>query len=410
MHDVTTQSTGAVGRQPAVDYDPASYEIQADPFPVYRWLRDDAPLYWSERYGFYALSRFEDALAVYTAPEIYSSAAGPQLEARGDALAMQQEMMIAKDPPRHTQLRKLVSRAFTPRRVAELEPFVRGICQELLDELSATGDGDWIASFGSLLPSTVITTLMGYPASYRERLRILTDRLMHREPGELSPSADASAAGTELYLMLADLVQERRANPGVDMCSALVHAEIMEDGERQVLDDHQIAMFYVLLAVAGYETTTKLLGNLVVQLEQFRDQRKLVVDDLTLVSNTIDESLRYEGPAQYQIRLTTEPVRWYGMSLPAGTRMVVVNGAANRDEREFPDPDAFNVRRNASRHLAFGHGIHFCLGASLARMEAAVALQELLSRFPGYEVDLDGLERKWSSNFRGWSKVPITLT
>jgi cytochrome P450 len=189
-----------------------------------------------------------------------------------------------------------------------------------------------------------------------------------------------------------------------------VQAEIVEDGERQVLDDHQIAMFYVLLAVAGYETTTKLLGNLVVQLERFRDQRKLVADDLALVPNAVEESLRYEGPAQYQIRLTTEPVTWYGKTLPAGTRMVLVNGAANRDEREFPDPDVFDVRRVGVRHFAFGHGIHFCLGASLARMEGTVALEELMSRFPNYEVDVDGLERKWSSNFRGWSKVPITLS
>ena len=393
-----------------MEYDPASYEIQADPFPVYRWLRDEAPLYWSDRYEFYALSRFDDVLAAYTAPDVYSSSAGPQREAVGDSQAMQQEMMIAKDPPRHTQLRKLVSRAFTPRRVAELEPFVRGVCRELLDDLVAAGGGDWMSSFATLLPSTVITTLMGYPPTYRERIRTLTDRLMHRDPGQLAPSEDAAAAGLELYQLLADLVQERRANPSDDMCTALLQAEIVEDGERQVLDDHQIAMFYVLLAVAGYETTTKLLGNLVVQLERFRDQRKLVADELGLVANAVEESLRYEGPAQYQIRTTTRPVTLYDTSLPGGTRVVLVNGAANRDEREFTDPDLFDVRRAGTRHVAFGHGIHFCLGASLARMEGTVALEELMSRFPNHDVDLDGLERKWSSNFRGWSKVPIRLS
>jgi cytochrome P450 len=226
--------------------------------------------------------------------------------------------------------------------------------------------------------------------------------LLHREPGDLAPQADAAAAGTELYQLLADLVQERRANPADDMATALVQVE--------ELDDHQIAMFYVLLAVAGYETTAKLLGNLVVQLQEYPEQRRLVIDDRTLASNAVEESLRYDGPAQYQLRITTEPVVLHGHEIPSGSHVVIVAGAANRDEREFPDPDVFDLKRDAPRHLAFGHGIHFCLGASLARIEAVVALEELLDRFPDYEVDLTGLERRWSSNFRGLSAVPIRLS
>lgn len=383
-----------------MEYDPASYEIQADPFPVYRWLRDEAPVYRNERHGFYALSRFEDVLGALTRPEVFSSTSGPQLEATTEGLADLQEMMIGTDPPKHTELRKLVSRAFTPRRVNELEPFVRQTSRALLEELAERGSGDFVASFGALLPATVITTLMGFPTSYRDDVRTLTDRLLHRDPGALAPPPDAAAAGMELYLMLAELVRERRAHPTDDMATALTETE---------LDDHQIAMFYVLLAVAGYETTAKLLANLVVELEQFRDQRKLVADDLSLVPATIEESLRFESPAQYQLRVTTEPVTLHGTTIDAGERVVIVAGAANRDEREFTDPDAFDVRRNASRHLGFGHGIHFCLGASLARMEGVVALEELLARHPDYEVDLGGVERRWSSNFRGLSKVPITL-
>jgi cytochrome P450 len=286
--------------------------------------------------------------------------------------------------------------------VNELEPFIRETSRTLLDDLAREGSVDWIASFAALLPATVITSLMGFPSSYRERIRTLTDRLLHREPGDLAPQADAAAAGMELYQLLADLVQERRANPADDMATALVQVE--------ELDDHQIAMFYVLLAVAGYETTAKLLGNLVVQLQEYPEQRRLVIDDRTLASNAVEESLRYDGPAQYQLRITTEPVVLHGHEIPSGSHVVIVAGAANRDEREFPDPDVFDLKRDAPRHLAFGHGIHFCLGASLARIEAVVALEELLDRFPDYEVDLTGLERRWSSNFRGLSAVPIRLS
>jgi cytochrome P450 len=383
-----------------VEYDPSSYEIQDDPFTVYRWLRDEAPLYRNDRFDFWALTRFTDVLAALGDPATYSSAQGTQLESGGASLAIQQEMMLFKDPPDHTVLRKLVSRAFTPRRVAEMEATVRDLCSTFLDDLAASGGGDLVDGYAGRLPMTVIASLVGIPLANADDVRDWADRINHRDPGSVEPPADAAAAGMELYLYFDAMLKERRAAPQDDMASALVATGITQE---------QAVMFCVLLALGGYETTTKLIANLAVALARHPDQRALVAGDAALVPNAVDESLRHDSPSHYQARVTTTDVVWHGTTVPAGARILLVNGAANRDDREFAAPDDFDLRRSPERHLAFGHGPHFCIGASLARLEARVALEVLLERCPSYEIDLDNLERRHSSNFRGLSKAPVAL-
>jgi cytochrome P450 len=393
----------------ALEYDPGSYEIQADPFPAYRWMQAEAPLYRNERLGFWALTRFDDVLAGLSDAETYSSAAGTQLESDPATMASQGEMMLFNDPPKHTVLRKLVNRAFTPRRVRELEDGIRVLCKQLLDDLAARGEGELVEDFAARVPMTVIGMLIGIPAADHDAVRHLTDRINHREPGTVQPPPDSIEAGVEVYRYVHALVGERRRAPCDDMATALVQAETDDDGRVHRLTDHQIVMFCILLALGGYETTTKLLANLAVALERFPDQKAALLADAALVPSAVEESLRHDAPSHYQGRVTTRPVTWYGTTVPEGSRILLVNGAANRDERVFTDPDRFDVRRQFERHLAFGHGVHHCLGANLARLEAVVALTELLPWLPTIEVDLDGLERRWSSNFRGWSVVPVRV-
>lgn len=394
-----------------MDYDPSSYEIQADPHPVYRWMREEAPLYRNERLDFWALTRFEDVLAGLVDHRTYSSAQGTLIEqgmGTGRGQAEGAEMMIFSDPPTHTRLRKLVSRAFTPRRVAELEPAIRELCAGWLDPLVARGGGDMVKDFAALLPMTVISMLLGIPEADRDRARRWSDGMLHRDPGSVDPPPSAMEAGANLYAYLTEQMEERRREPRDDMMTALVRAEIDDDGGgTRRLTDAQVVNFCLLLAVAGNETTTKLIGALTVALEEFRDQRELLLDDPGLVPGAVEEILRFDPPSHYQGRVNTRDVEWHGRHVPAGSRILFVNGAANRDDREFADPDRFDVRRDVERHLAFGQGIHHCLGAALARLETRVALEEMLRRMPGFEVDLEHLERMHSSNVRGLSGVPF---
>jgi cytochrome P450 len=397
-------------RADVVDYDPSSYAIQAHPFGVYKRLRNEAPLYRNERLGFWALSRFDDVHAALADPATYSSAEGVQLESSAANLGLQAEMMLNMDPPKHTQMRALVSRAFTPKRIAALEPDLRILCRDLLDRIAARGGGDAVRDYAAVIPVAVITALIGLPDEARDNLKQLTDRINHREPGSVHPPADASVAGADLFRLFAALVAARKEHPADDMATALLAARIEgEDGSVHGLADHQIAMFDLLLAVAGYETTSKLIANAIVALERFADQRRLLLADPARVPAAVEETVRYDGSSQYVARVTTCPVELHGQEVAAGSRVVLVLGAANRDEREFDEPDRFDVTRTIRRHLAFGHGIHYCLGAALARLETKVAIEELLNRFPNYRVDLDRVERKYSSNFRGLSAAPFAV-
>jgi cytochrome P450 len=381
-------------------YDPYAYEIHDDPYPTYARLRDEAPAYYNPRLDFWALSRFHDVWDAIQDWERYSSAEGVSLE-RGSGT--RPPMIIAMDPPRQQKLRRLVSRAFTPRRVAELEPTIRALTRKHLEPLLARGACDFIQDFAAKLPMDAISTMMGVPESDQDQLREWADTLLHREEGKSEiPQAGLEASGRLARYFAEDLAR-RRARPGDDLVSALLDTEV--DGER--LSDAEIIGFCFLLVIAGNETTTKMLGNAMTLLARHPDQRAWLVANPAGIAGAVEEVVRYDNSTQMLARVLTRDVALHDVTMPAGKKVLLLIGAANRDERAIERPDQFDVRRRESAHLAFGHGIHVCLGASLARLEGRVALEEVLPRMPDYAIDIAGLVRVHSPNVRGYAQVPL---
>jgi len=389
------------------EFDPYAYEIHADPYPVYAALRAHAPVYRNERLGFWALSRHADVLAAFRDPERFSNRNGVSLDPAAWTPAAQATMsFLAMDPPRHTRMRALVSRGFTPRRIAELEPRIRELARQHLDRVVEAGRCDFIADFAGQLPMDVISEMLGVPEADRDRLRTWADAVVHREEGitDIPPAAIEAAASILGYFN--DLVAERRTQPRDDLTGALLAAEI--DGDR--LTDYEVLGFLFLMIIAGNETTTKLLGNALYWLWRNPDQRRLVQDDPTLIPRWVEETLRYDGSTQALARTVATDVDLHGHTLRANDRVVLLIGSANRDERVFPEPDRFDIRRDTSALLSFGHGTHFCLGAALARLEGRVALEEVQARLPDFEIDPAGIARIHSVNVRGFAALPITFT
>jgi hypothetical protein len=384
-----------------VHFSPFSYEIHEDPYPTYRRLRDEAPCYHNPEIGFWALSRFSDVWDATLDWQTFSSSAGPLIEGSGEGA---QFSIIGMDPPLHTRMRNLVSRGFTPRRIAELEAFARELAVAYLEPVAGKGRCDIVEVLGAKLPMDMICELVGVPGPDRDRVREWSNLFLFREPDRKEPPAIALEAGGKLYAYWCELLAERkRAAPRDDLVSMLIDAEL--DGKR--LDDVEIVSFINLLAAAGNETTTKLIGNAVVQLARHPEQRALLASDPALIPGAIEEALRYEAPSQYQGRIALRDSTWYGRTIPAGARVALVTGAACRDEREFPDPDRFDVRRRPEREIYFGHGHHVCLGKSLARMEGRIALEEILARFPDYALAPGGLVRTHQAHVRGYHAVHI---
>jgi cytochrome P450 len=389
----------------AIHYDPSDYAIDADPYPLYRRMRDEAPLYRNEKMDFWVLSRFADVWEATLDFETYSSAKGTTLEEQPQGFPM----MLWMDPPGHQRLRNLVSKAFTPRRIQELSGIIRDLTAEFLDPFVGAKGMDAIDDFTSKLPMNVISTLLGIPREDREMVRELSKRIMHREPGSVEHTEESMGAAMQLLGYFGQCVEARQRHPTDDMMSALVQAEIPDpDGGSSKLSDEEILGFSILLAVAGNETVTKLLGNGLYWLWNHPDQRAELTRDPSLIPGAVEELLRYDPPSHYQGRVTTKDVMWYGQTVPEGARVLLLTGSTGRDEREFPDhPERFDIHRRAPRHLGFGHSRHICLGANLARLESKIALEELLQRFPRYEVDIGKAERVHSSNVRGYAKLPL---
>jgi cytochrome P450 len=384
-------------------FNPFSHTIHENPYPTYARLRDEAPVYHNEEMGFWALSRFDDVIAAYRNWETYSSTGGIALEAGSTESA---PSMIGLDPPLQTKLRKLVVRAFSPSRVGALEPRIRRLTTGLLDSFIEQGECDLIARFAALLPSDVISTLLGAPKEDHGSLRIWTETLMHREDGDASLPPAAGEAAKSLLASFAALIQEKRKHPGDDLTSGLVQAEL--DGDR--LSDNDILGFCFLLISGGNETTEKLIANTVHQLARHPEQRARIVADPGLIPAAIEESLRFRSPTQYMARTTTRDVELHGETIPKGSKVALLIGAGNHDPRKFDHPDRFDIGRVIERHLAFGFGPHFCLGARLARLEARVALEEIHRRMPDYEVDEAGISVVHAGNIAGLKTLPIRFT
>ena len=391
-----------------MELNPFSHAFHSDPYPLYRRLRDEAPVYRNDALDFFALSRWDDVLAASLDHDTYSSAKGTVLE-MDPAMIELMPIILFMDPPRQTRLRRLVSKAFTPARIAALEPFIRAIAVELLDRFAAAGRGDFIADFAARMPIEVISTLIGVAEGDREMVRELTDQALTRDADEPAFNAAALAANAQLSQYFFALARAKRAAPGDDMTSLLSQAEFIdEDGTSQRLSDVELAGFCALLSGAGNETVTKLLGNAAVLLARHPEQRRRVVEQPARLANTVEECLRYWPPAQYQMRTLTRPVTLHGVTMARDARVLLLTGSACRDERQFPDADRFDIDRDVPMQVAFGHGAHKCLGAALARLETRIGLEELHARIPEYTIDEARCERVHMSNVHGFASVPMT--
>jgi cytochrome P450 len=410
--NVTPSQKGAAS---VIYFDPYDLSIDRDPYPVWRRLRDEAPCYYNDRYDFYALSRFADVLDASADWHTYSSARGTVLESMDmrpmgpEGPGEGQGMMIFMDPPGHDGLRKLVSHSLTPRRVQELEDRLRQLCGQFLDPYVGTSGFDFVEDFGAKIPAMMIGALLGVPVEDQDQLRIWGDTLMRNDPDSPDKS-EQLAAITALTEYMQAMVKDRQRQPRDDMVSDLLATELtLDDGSIRRLTEGEVLSYFTLLQVAGSETTARLLGWASVLLATYPAERAALVEDPSLIPNTVEELLRYEAPSPIQARYVTRDVSWHGVQVPQGSRLALLTGSAGRDERKYPEPDRFDVRRHFDRHVSFGHGIHFCLGASLARLEAKVALEETLHRFPHWTVEESRVEFVQTTTVRGPSSVPLSL-
>lgn len=393
-----------------VEFDPFSQDFFDGAYDTYRCLRNEAPVYYSKKWDFWALTRYDDVAPATKDHETFSSAKGATLDmvkAHDDAIPVP-KVIISMDPPEHQKMRRLVSNVFTPRAIAALEDMVREKVYERIEALNPE-QFDAVADFSALFPNEVITTMLGVPKDDRDQIRRWLDLLLERRPGEIAVPREGYEASMNTGLYYYDLVQQRRAAPQDDMISRLIETEIERDGVVEKLTDVDITGFATMLGGAGAETVTKLVGNAVVAFADFPDQWRKLRDDRSKISAAVEELLRYEAPSQYQVRTATRDVTYYGITIPKDAAVLLVTGSALRDERMFDSPDRLDIDRDRKMgfNLAFGYGVHSCLGAALARMESRIALDALLDLIPEYEVDRDGLRRVAMSNVCGYSNVPV---
>jgi cytochrome P450 len=389
-----------------VYWDPYDPVLVADPYATYQRLLEEAPLYYNERYDFYAVSRFDDCRDGLRDARSYISGRGGILEIIKADMEMPSGILIFEDPPVHTIHRRLLSRVFTPGRIADLEPKIREFCARSLDPLVGSEGFDLIRVLGAQMPMRVIGMLMGIPESDLEAVRDRVDANLRTRPGEpMNAQVEGFSDG-----MIAEYIDWRAEHPSDDVMTALLHTEFEDEtGTVRTLTREEAVIYATVVSGAGNETTNRLIGWAGKVLGEHPDQRRQVAADPALVPNTVEELLRYEPPGPAVARYLPEDVELHGRQVPAGSAMVFLVAAANRDPRQFADPDRFDVHRNIGQHLTFGYGIHFCLGAALARLEGRVALEEVLVRFPDWEVDLDNARLATTSTVRGWETLPIVL-
>ncbi|OHV35359.1 MULTISPECIES: cytochrome P450 [Pseudofrankia] len=389
-------------------YDPYDAAIDADPYPVWRRLRDEAPLYYNEKFDFYALSRFDDVEAGLADWRTYHSGRGSVLEFIRASLEAKLEMppglILFEDPPAHTVHRGLLSRVFTPKKMLALEAKVREFCVRSLDPLVGAGRFDFVGDLGAPMPMRTIGYLLGIPEDDQESIRAGIDRGLRLTDDAPDPAPRMSDGA-----QYAEYIDWRARHPSDDLMTELLTTEFEDEtGTTRTLDRSEILVYVNLLAAAGNETTTRLIGWAGKVLAENPDQRAELVANPALIPNAVEELLRYEAPAPAHARYVARDVEYHGQSVPAGSVVVFLVGSGNRDERRYPDPDRFDIHRDVGRHLTFGYGIHHCLGAALARLEGRVALEEVLRRFPTWEIDWPSAVQARTSVVRGWESLPVT--
>ena len=391
-----------------VYYDQYSVEINADPYPVYKRLREEAPVYYNDTHDFFAVSQFEDVEKGLLDAQTYISGKGAILEIIKADIDIPPGVIIFEDPPTHTIHRRLLSRAFTPRRVAELEPKIREFCAHSLDPLVGSGGFDFIADLGAQMPMRVISMLLGIPESDQEAVRDHVDASLRTKEGEPMEVGETFVTGA----MFADYVDWRAKHPSDDIMTELLNVEFTDEtGTVRTLSRGELLTYIEVLAGAGNETTTRLIGWTAKVLADHPDQRAELVADRSLIANAIEEILRFESPAPHVGRcVAREDLNVRGTPVPEGSVMLFLLSSANRDDRRFPNGDTFDIHRKDGRHLTFGNGIHLCMGAALARMEGCIALDEVLTRFPEWEIDTDRARLSPTSTVRGWETLPAVIS
>jgi cytochrome P450 len=397
----------AITNESDVYYDPYDFEIDADPHPIWKRLRDEAPLYYNERYDFFALSRFADVERALVDWESFRSGRGSILELIKANLDLPPGIILFEDPPVHDVHRGLLSRVFTPKKMNSIEPKVREFCARTLDPLRDADGFDFIADLGAEMPMRTIGYLLGIPEQDQESIRDHLDEGLRLNDGEAPTDRDMRGS-SELF---ADYVDWRADNPSDDLMTEMLTREFEDEtGTVRRLTRDEVLLYINLIAGAGNETTNRLIGWTGKVLAENPDQRRELAQDRSLIPNAIEELLRYEAPSPVQARYVARDIEHHGHTVPEGSVMVLLNGSANRDDRHFEDGDRFDIHRKLDHHLSFGYGLHFCLGAALARLEGRIALDEVLQRFPEWVVDWDNAQMARTSTVRGWEKLPVFTT
>ena len=387
-------------------YDPYDHSIDNDPYPTWRRLRDEAPLYYNERYDFWALSRFDDVEKGLVDWRSFISGKGSVLELIKANIEMPPGSILFEDPPAHDHHRHLLSRVFTPKRMTDIEPQVRKFCARTLDPLVGSGGFDFISDLGAEMPMRTIGMLLGIPEEDQKAIRDQLDEGLRLDEGVMPEVSDAY--GADANSAFAEYVDWRAEHPSGDLMTELLHATFEDvTGTVRTLTREEVLNYIGLLAGAGNETTTRLIGWAGKVLAENPDQRAELAAEPSLIPDAIEELLRYEAPSPVQARSVTRDVEFHGRTVKEGEVILLLNGSANRDERAFEDPDRFDIHRRIAHHLTFGYGIHFCLGSHLARLEGRVALDEVLKRFPTWEVDWDNAVQAHTSTVRGWEHLPV---
>ncbi len=393
----------------SVYYDPYDADIYADPYPVFRRLREESPLYFNERHGFYVLSRFDDVERGLVDHSTFSSAKGGVLEIIKANIDMPSGVFIFEDPPLHSAHRGILSRVFTPKRMNALESQIREFCAQVLDPLASGDRFDFVGDLGAVMPMRVIGMLLGIPLDDLQAVREHKDKALRREPGQPGDfvSTEHKFADETFF---ADYIDWRASNPSDDLMTALLQAEFTDDtGSVRKLTRDEVLIFINILATAGNETTNRLIGWTGKILADHPDQRRELHANRSLIDNAVEEILRFEPPAIQVCRTATRDVEYYGQTVTEGSVMMLLTGSANRDHRAFPpDGDVFDIHRSFGHHLSFGYGIHFCLGAALARLEGRLALDEVFNRFADWEVDYDNAVFD-NAAVRGWKSLPTLI-
>jgi len=387
-----------------VYYDPYDVDIDRDPYPVFRRLREEAPLYYNEAHDFFAVSRYEDVERGLVDRDTFISGRGGILELIKANIEMPPGVVIFEDPPTHTIHRSLLSRVFTPKKVAALEPKIRELCAACLDPFVDAGGFDLVGDLGAQMPMRVIGMLLGIPEGDQQAIRDRVDRHLRTEAGQPMQVSESFVDGEQF----ADYIDWRAEHPSDDIMTDLLNAEFEDEtGTVRRLRRDELLTYITVVSGAGNETTTRLIGWAGKVLAEHPDQRRELVADPSLIPGAIEELLRFEPPAPHVGRYVAKDAELQGQTVPAGSALLCLIGSANRDDRKHPDGDVFDIHRSSGSHLTFGYGPHFCLGAALARLEGRVALDEVLERFPEWEVDWDGATLAPTSTVRGWDKLPV---